>query len=315
MTVELDTMMELRDLQVARDIAQRSEMGWFDVEFTMYGCCYLQGGQCYYRLSAEAEKIYAFIEAGAQNDLLPTDIMELTKRTAVPVGMKEWIARTVKINLAQEMQQAFPKAFLLFLAQTADMATEESAWPILTAQWADIEGCFDEERLSHFQQLADYAYSCRKITGAQHQKLSQWVAEERASMQDNPLEKDIFEKTFYAIAYETPGGLQFLENACSAQIYRQKYQLESRGILVTPVLAKTYWYNYTVRLPQVRQQFEQTLHQHFTQDYMALLQSISRQNKQLSPQLFEQRLNEAAERFGAKAAATLRHYGFRWGIL
>ena len=54
-----------------------------------------------------------------------------------------------------------------------------------------------------------------------------------------------------------------MENACSPQIYRQKYQLESRGILVTPVLAKTYWYNYTVRLPQVRQQFEQTLHQHF----------------------------------------------------
>ena len=70
-----------------------------------------------------------------------------------------------------------------------------------------------------------------------------------------------------------------------------------------------------MRLPEVRQQVEQTLHQHFTQDYMALLQSISRQNKQLSPQRFEQRLNEAAERFGDKAAATLRHYGFRWGIL
>ena len=40
MTVELDAMMELRDLQVAMDIAHRAEMGWFDVEFTMYGCCY-----------------------------------------------------------------------------------------------------------------------------------------------------------------------------------------------------------------------------------------------------------------------------------
>ena len=57
MTVDLDMMLDLRDLQVARDVQRRAEMGWFDVEFTMYGCAYYQNGERYYRVSAHDEKI------------------------------------------------------------------------------------------------------------------------------------------------------------------------------------------------------------------------------------------------------------------
>lgn len=56
MTVDLDMMLDLRDLQVARDVQRRAEMGWFDVEFTMYGCAYYQNGERYYRVSAHDRK-------------------------------------------------------------------------------------------------------------------------------------------------------------------------------------------------------------------------------------------------------------------
>lgn len=62
MTVDLDMMLDLRDLQVALDVQRRAEMGWFDVEFTMYGCAYYQNGERYYRVSTHDEKIYNFIE-------------------------------------------------------------------------------------------------------------------------------------------------------------------------------------------------------------------------------------------------------------
>ena len=45
MTVDLDSMMDMRDVQVALDVAKRAEMGWFDVEFTMYGCAYWDKGK------------------------------------------------------------------------------------------------------------------------------------------------------------------------------------------------------------------------------------------------------------------------------
>ena len=62
MTVDLNMMLDLRDLQVAMDVAKRAELGWFDVEFTMYGTCFSQDGQRYFRVSAQADKIYDWIE-------------------------------------------------------------------------------------------------------------------------------------------------------------------------------------------------------------------------------------------------------------
>ena len=62
MTVDLNMMLDLRDLQVAMDVAKRAEMGWFDVEFTMYGTCFERCGKRYFRVSADAARIYDFIE-------------------------------------------------------------------------------------------------------------------------------------------------------------------------------------------------------------------------------------------------------------
>ena len=50
-----------RDIQAASEVARRAELGWFDVEFTMYGSAYLENGKRYYQVSAEAEKIYEIL--------------------------------------------------------------------------------------------------------------------------------------------------------------------------------------------------------------------------------------------------------------
>lgn len=41
MTGNLDMMMKFRDLRVAEAIGKKAALGWFDVEFTVYGCAYL----------------------------------------------------------------------------------------------------------------------------------------------------------------------------------------------------------------------------------------------------------------------------------
>ena len=34
-------VLKFRDEQVAEDVAKKAMLGWFDVEFIMYGCAYL----------------------------------------------------------------------------------------------------------------------------------------------------------------------------------------------------------------------------------------------------------------------------------
>ena len=53
-----------RDIQVARDFGRKAELGWMEVEFTVYGCAYLDPieNKVLYRVSSHAEDIYQFIE-------------------------------------------------------------------------------------------------------------------------------------------------------------------------------------------------------------------------------------------------------------
>lgn len=315
MTVDLQMMTDLRDLQVAWDVAQRAEMGWFDVEFTVYGCSYLLDGKRYYRISAEAENIYEFIELGRQNNLLPTNIKKLTKKYSVPVGMKREIADNVKYELARQLEAEFPAEFFLYLQKIAEAATEEYAHSLLCAEWDMIENCFDTEKLQIFEDLVQYAYQCRKLTTIQYQQLQANVAEERKNMEETIISKDIFEKKFYGIAYKTLSGIQYISNARKATVYKKKYDLEQQGIFVTPLFAKQYWYNYTLRLPQVHQMFELDLKKTLSEKYLMLIQQIGGKNNKITKENFKEQLLFVSEYFGLEAAKTFAQYGYRWGIL
>ena len=315
MTADLMMMLDLRDLQVAQDVAKRAEMGWFDVEFTMYGCCYLKGGQPYFRVSAEACAIYDYIEAASLQQVLPTNLLSRTKTCPVPLGMKEEIAYQVKRELAQELHAAYPAEFLHLLAQTAEEAADDSAYAILQRELEAIIGCFDHRRLRHFEELVNYAYSCRKLSGEHHQQLLHELACERRSMEDVPESQDIFQKTFYAIAYQTDTGLAIIDNAQKATIYAKKYALERQGHFVTPILSETYWYNYTLRLPDVHKRFLESLPNRLNDHYLTTLAQISRHNAHITASDFRARLAGVAQQYGPLACETYEQYGRRWGIL
>lgn len=316
MTVDLDMMLDLRDLQVAMDVAKRAEMGWFDVEFTMYGTCFERRGKRYFRVSADAVRIYDFLETAAQKDVLPTNVLTLTKTCPVPTGMREFIASDVKKQLAKQLEAAYSRDFFRFLGETCELAAQDTAMPQLLAERDKVEGLFDEQKLRRFQELVDFTYNARKISLSHYQELYAWLARERRSMEDYPRSKDIFEKTFYAIAYESDNGaLTYIDNAQKATVCAKKYALESQGYFVTPLYAQTYWYNYTLRLPQVHDQFLEQLHTAVNNDYITLLKTISAHNDRLSASDFQTRLDYARQHYGALAEETMRQYGRRWGII
>lgn len=315
MTIDLNMMIDLRDMQVALDVAQRAELGWFDVEFTMYGCAYWKEGKRYYRLSAFNEKIYDFIENSTQNGVLSSDLWTLTRKYPVPTGMREDIALDVKKELAQELAKKFPQEFFRYLEELAVLATEETALPFLQQQWQAVSCTFDVEKLQLFREMVEYAYLNRKISSGSYTKMTELILEEQKSMEENFIAKDIFEKTFYAIAYEDKNGLKYVKNARPGNIYQKKAELELRGVFTSPVFSKTYYYNYDLCLPEVQKLFDQDVKRHMTMAYLKVLQGIYKGNERISKAQFDEYRREAAEKFGEAAAETLRHYGYRWGIL
>ena len=315
MTVDLNSMIDLRDIQVALDVARRAEMGWFDVEFTMYGCSYLYNGKRYYRVSAEAEKIYDFIENGAQKNILPTNIAILTEKYPVPIGMHDYVARDVKQSLARQMRDDFSGEFFKYLAETAELITEDTAVPILLQERDKVEGCFNHRKIKKFEDLVNFAYNCRKITLEHYKEFTTWIAEERKSMEDDLLIKDTIEKTFYAIAYKNDFGLEYWENACKEHVYKKKYELEQKGVLVSPIFSETYWYNYTTRLSKVREVFEKELRSVVNTDYMEMIEMICGNNKRMTKKEFAQRVEYVKDNFGENAKDTFLQYGRRWGCV
>ena len=72
MTGNLSAMMHMHDLRVAEDIGKMAELGWFDVEFTMYGCAYMFEGKMCYKISSEAKDIYDYMALGTSAHAIGT---------------------------------------------------------------------------------------------------------------------------------------------------------------------------------------------------------------------------------------------------
>ena len=137
-----------------------------------------------------------------------------------------------------------------------------------------MEGRFEEEALRQLEVLIVYAYSCKTIRTETYHDLLAWLAEERKSMDEDVCCKDIFEKTFYAIAYQTESGWKHVINARRGYIYQKKHTLQQQGIFVSPIYSDTYYYNYTLRLPQVHKRFEQEAQAYLNPHYLQTLEKI-----------------------------------------
>lgn len=315
MTGNLSAMMHMHDLRVAEDIGKMAELGWFDVEFTMYGCAYLFEGKMRYRISSEAKDIYDFIEGGARIGVYPGDVLSLTEKCPVPAGMKELIAQEVKKDLGRKLREVYSPGFFEALYALAEAVTTNTAAEVLWAEADNLEGVFEEEKLKYFEEMVDYAYSCRKLNQGEYTELLKWIASERKDMEDDFISKDIFEKTLYGIGYEGETGIEYIANAQQGYVYQQMYELEQEGKLTTPLFSKTYWYNYVYRLGDVNRDFKKKLREELNEDYINKIRKIRAGKCGISPEEYKAKSEVIKEKYGEKPYETVLRYGRRWGIL
>lgn len=306
-----------RDIQVARDFGRKAELGWMEVEFTVYGCAYLDSRQnkVFFRISSRAEDIYQFMEEAPRNRIYPGNLVRYTEKCAVPSGVKNQIMQIVKTNLAKKLRDMYPKTFFERLYQLAAQYTDNKADAMLWEMAGELEGIFDEDRLNHFELLINYAYSCCRLDENHYARLKEWVAEERHNMEDNYVNRDYLEKTMYGIGYLEKGELKHAANGLSTQIYEKMHTLEQNGIPVTPVLVHTMQHTHDERPPQIMQKFRQHLKQVYDETYLNMILKLRQRDCSLPPDIMQQTLQNTEQQYGPAAASTLLRYAHRWNVL
>lgn len=276
MTVNAYVVTKIRDVLVAEQVGKKAALGYFDVEFTLYGCAYYtpKDDTVRYKISSKAIDIYTFIEYAQRQDIFASNVETISIKCPVPLGEKETIEIRVKYQLAKQLKEKYPKSFFIQLNTVAEQIRNNSAAHLLWELADEIEGHFEEKQLQQFEDLLHYAYSCLKLTHKDYQNLLKWLQEEYDNMLDSVVCKDIYEKTMYGIAYKENDVIKYIANAQLDYIFNKIEILEQQGKTISPIFTKQYFYNYQFRLPDVVKLFKQELRDRYTKSYMEELRKL-----------------------------------------
>ena len=313
MSEQIDDSLEFRDERAGDDVRRKAELGWFEVEFTMYGTAYLKDNEMFYRISSEAEDIYTFIEISTHEDVYCGNVLSYTEKCLVPVGMKEDKALEVKKVLARKLRDLYPKELFYLLNDIAEQVKNDAAYPLLEEIREHIEGLFEQTLLMFFEEQVKYCYSCKKLSKKHYQEFLQWLEEEQKCMQDDFVEKDVLFKNFYGIAYantDTNETYKYLEDSVLSYIYKYKSELEINGIFVSPIFSKTIYYNYTNKIVDVRKKYLADLKKVMNINYLTKLEKVTTTNQFFTIISDENEWLYSNE----NALETIKRYGGRWGI-
>lgn len=311
MTGKLDFVLQFRDEQVAEEVRRKAELGWLDVEFVVYGTAYLKDGKRYYRISSNELDIYEFVEKSMCNDIFCANPISYSKRCSVPIGTKEDKELEIKKLLGKQLQEKYPVELFELLKETTIKIRDDQSYEWLQAMRNTLEGVFDEEKLRYFEIQLEYCYSCQRLLQEHYLEMKKWIEEEKKYMEDDFVEKDLFEKSFYGILYEDKGTDEYrhLEDSLAVYIYKKKMVLESQGILVGPIYAKKYWYHYGKTIKDLKEDYMKTCRVNMGPNYWSQLRKIN------TTRSFDEKSNIQLEKMSKEAQETYRRYLSRWRVV
>lgn len=321
MTVRLDTFKQVAEaahpkdanLLAAQTAGEMIEMGCFAKEFTVYGSAYYEEGQRRYIISADEAKIADFIQDAAHAELLPTPLSQLSVSAVVPAGEQEAVSRAVKVRLARQLAASYPLAYFQLAAEILTVTPNDQAEKWLKAMQEELEGVYEEERLQLFEGLLQYACYKKNVTPLVGHQMRQWLARMRREMADDGRPTERFVKTFYGFIYFKEDGSRAQDiNVCREVIYRHRSQW--RQMEMTPVVAKTYWYNQNQTVQDLRAQFASHLDEVFDEGYLTIWRALSAIAPAVAPAQWQRACQQAEEAFGPEAQEALREIGRRLGL-
>lgn len=268
-------MVAFRDLKVSQDIAKWAELGKFEQEFIVYGCCYLHNGERYYHIGDQIVEVSRFARERLLEGECVSPIIEWLNRVLVPSGLQEEYSNLSKLQLAQRMQIMYPKIFLEAFNQLARTQHDDSALPILKHLQHAMIACFDHRVLELAEGIALIAFQQKKLSLSAFEMFRAWVNGRYLQMADDVIIKKEIKRTFYGFAYRTPiGKVQYYCNAFENEAHKRHNALMCQGVFCTPIISETMYYDQMPNIAEERKQFLTQLESWMDEEYWSIVDNI-----------------------------------------
>ena len=268
-------MVSIREMAVANDIAEMAALGWFPHEFIVYGCCYIENGKLYYKVSSQDTELYHFKEECLKKNIYVSPVVELLNRISVPSGMQDEYMLKTKLKLAKKLQREYDAAFMNQFSLIAEQDGNDCAAELLYNLKHKLIGCFERELLILVESIIEYAFAQKKLKRETYEELAQWLEYTYSQMEDDVVIQKNFKRTFYGFAYKTESGaVRYFANASEREVYKKKEELYCKGVASTPILKKVYYYDSQPNLASVRNAFFELLKKWMDDEYWWYLENI-----------------------------------------
>lgn len=314
MTVK-SAMNLFRDVQVAQEFQQMAAEGYLDMALEVYGTLYVQGGERHYLLSANEGHLIDLWEAQIDNGVAPFPLETLTKTCHVPVGEKEAMLHTLKLELAHKLQHTYPAAFCDLFSRFAETEGDDQAVPLLKKMCKKTVNMFSQDMLTEVEGLARLAYRRKSLFRASYDIFQRWAARERENFADDIIAKDRLQKSWYTLSYlDAAGNIKRLTNARKEWVYHKRIQLEREGRILAPIYAKTYWYNTQTDMDDVRERHIDCCESLMGEVYMKAVAKLVALPSVIDGRAFGEAVATCEAKFGPDATRVFRYYGEVWRV-
>ena len=108
---------------------------------------------------------------------------------------------------------------------------------------------------------------------------------------------------------------KYISDGLRKNMYRKKYVLQQDATILSPIFSQTYWYNYTYRLSDAKQDYLKRFKKVIDIDYMQKIEQISVKNQYASKIDGLGMITQAEKEMGRAAAKTLQRYLYTWRLL
>lgn len=314
MTVK-SAMSLFRDVQVAQEFQQMAAEGYLDMALETYGTLYVQGGERHYLLSANEGHLIDLWDNQIKDGMAPFPLETLTKTCHVPLGEKETMLHTLKLELARKLQGTYPTAFCECFSRFAEIEGDDQAVPLLKKMCKKTVNMFSQDMLTAVEGLAILAYRRKSLSRASYEIFQTWAAREQENFADDIIAKDRLQKSWYTLSYlDAAGNIKRLTNARKEWVYHKRIQLEQEGRILAPPYAKTYWYNTQSHIDDLRERHIEHCESLMGEVYMKAVANLASLPSVIDGRTFGEAVVTCEAQFGPAAGQVLRYYGEIWRV-
>ena len=232
-------------------------------------------------------------------------------RCRVHAGEQVQMEETLRVEFAKEMAQKYPEKFLRDLLNVSLCPINNKAVDLLNPLREHLEGCFDEDALQLFECAVDFAYEGKILTSAEYYFNKAWLKRELDFLVEKNRIRSIFRKELSGFTYKINGKKKLYSNALIEKTSERRIELMRKGIAVTPIYKKEYFFNDFSEFPEYMKAFDAHLLEKMDDNYWRLIEQLYAIKSEVSPEAFHA-LEASVQEADLPLKNTVAYYKTLW---